>query len=211
MMPNLQVSPEPTAVPADADGFRNREDWLNRGALLLLDHMARFGFQSDTRPYISVGFPKGSRGAIGQAWTGERSADGHGHIFISPEIESGAEALAVLLHELVHDVTGEYNHRKVFSQAAKAVGLEKPWTATVPGAMLSTAIAAMLEKLGEYPHARLDGSRVKRAPKPSRAVKLVCTGCGRKITAYGSDPLEAVHTGCGDFIPAPEKGEAGEE
>ena len=188
------TSPDTTLSPADL-GFRNREDWLNKAAILLLEYAADRGYPKPIRPYISVGFPKGARGnTIGQCWGHARSADEHDHIFVHPRLDDGLQVLHVLLHELGHSLIGcEHGHRAPFSKWAAAMGLVKPWTATTPGPELTEALREMLDTLGEYPHAALDDSK-KGAKKKSadRARRYECPGCGQKLMAH----TDELHVRC---------------
>jgi hypothetical protein len=194
--------PEPAAPETADNGFRNREEWLNRAAALLLAYCAERGFPTERRPYISVGFPRGARpNTVGQCWTGERSADGNGHIFIHPGVDDAHTVLHILLHELGHDIVGvQHGHKAPFSQWCAAVGLVKPWTATTPDEALTARLHTMMEALGEYPHAALDASKRPTPKRPRRDHTFECDGCGRRITAYGNDPLVAEHIGCGRFF-----------
>lgn len=157
----------------------NREEWLTQYAErflwpLLLEHGAT------KRKYrVSVGFPKGSRGAltaIGQCWPEQMSSDKTFEVFVSP-ILSVADAAHVLLHELVHVSDANKNgHKGPFKALATAVGLEGKMTATVPGAALKAKLAKWIEELGEYPHAPLVPQ--KRGEKGSRLLKAECEDCG---------------------------------
>lgn len=210
-----QANPAPFAIDAAAAGFRNREDWLNRAAVLLLSFIGESGAYATTvRPYISVGFPRGARhNTVGQAWTGARSADGQGHIFISPTVDDAFEAIHVLLHELGHDIVGvEHGHRKPFGDFCDTVGLAKPYSATTPEPRLESRLRAMMDLLGPYPHAALDASRKPKPKRERRDHVYMCEGCQRKLTVYGNEPLVAVHynadgTVCGGFVEQPREAE----
>ena len=52
-------------------------------------------------------------------------------------------------------------------------------TATVPGDAFKAMIAPILEKLGEYPHAKLDASTRKK--QTTRLVKCHCVTCGYTV------------------------------
>lgn len=163
---------------------KTREEWLNEAAQLmkpwLLDTEAGKEYED---PYISVGFPKGSRGrnvsnAIGQCWDKASSQDKQrAHIFIIPTMTDEIDILAVLLHELVHACVGnECGHRGPFKSCATELGLEGKMTATVPGETLKLRLELLRRELGEYPHSGLKVP--KRGSVGSRLLKVACPGCG---------------------------------
>ncbi len=135
----------------------------------------------EKRPYrISVGFPKGSRGArgaIGQAWSPQCSADKTGEVFISPVL-TDFDAAHVALHELIHVSDQNVNgHKGPFKKIAVAVGLEGKMTATVPSVALGLRIRKWLSIMPAYPHAVLKPSSETKGPG-SRLLKAECAACG---------------------------------
>jgi hypothetical protein len=62
-----------------------------------------------------------------------------------------------------------------FAKVAKAFGLEGKMTATVAGAELTERLNALVEQLGEYPHALLKESGKKQS---TRMIKCECYSCG---------------------------------
>src|SRR5215469_11478153 len=112
-----------------------REVWLERAASFLLDYMGACGLPR-TVVRVSCGWPaRGGLGArkavIGQCFSPTVCRDGVPQIFVSPRIEDSLDVLGVLLHELIHAAVGcQFEHGKVFAQAARRVGLAGPPTAT---------------------------------------------------------------------------------
>lgn len=179
--------------------FRDREAWLNRAAVELADLIAASGY-TPTAPYLSVGLPLGSRKAIGQAWTGARSADGRGHIFICPSLADPVTVLSTLLHELGHDIVGaEHKHGKPFADFCKAVGLLAPWTATTPSPELRETLNLMVIRLGDYPHAALDKELRAKPKQAARLRKYVCPGCEQVLRA-ATDTLNAECVDCSELF-----------
>ena len=142
---------------------------------------------------VSVGFPKsGGRGnsVIGQCWASEASADKRAQIFIHPMLEDGARVLDVLLHELVHATLGAgLGHGKEFKQLATACGLTGKMTATVASPELIEQLNAIIELIGEYPHAKLNTDNTKK--QTTRLIKCECQECGY-ITRTSSKWLEGL-------------------
>lgn len=173
-----------------------REEWLQRGISALRERFANAGHALPEVVHVSVGFPSrhALRGArklvIGQCWHGEQSTDGNCHVFISPLLASGVEALDILVHELAHvvtprpkDTSKRYNpHGPAFVKVGKAVGLTegKP-TSLGAGSELRT----FLERLNAecaYPHSALDARKLPKA-QSTRLVKVMCVeeGCGYTV------------------------------
>jgi len=168
--------------------YDTREAWLRAAAERTGRLLAAAGPATVPAFHVSVGFPKGHHGrgrAIGQCWPGERSADGACHVFVCPTLGSAAEVLHVLLHEQVHATVGcAEGHRGAFSKTAKAVGLQKPWTATTPGPELKAKLDGIQEELGAYPHSAL--AVPVRGLKGSRLRLWEC-GCGVKVRVASDD------------------------
>lgn len=176
-----------------------REAWLMNGIELLNKKLlVPNDLPIPPHVYVSVGFPKGARTgkAIGQCFSRGLSADNHGHIFISPELNDAPRVLDVLLHEVGHDVVGcEHGHKKPFADFCRKVGLVKPWTATTASPELRAVLEAMAEKLGPYPHALLTvGGGVKK--QTTRMRKYQCPECDQIIRA-ATDDLDVTCTPCG--------------
>ena len=165
----------------------NREAWLLKALDAFKPLLTEAGHPLVKPVYVSVGWPKGRRGrkskSIGQCWPGSLSKDGSGHIFISPELEGGTRVLAVLLHEVGHDLVGcEHGHKKPFADFAKSVGLVKPWTATTAGEELAKTLALIVEVLGPYPHAAL--ADIGAGNKQTTRMRLYqCPVCEQKVRA----------------------------
>ena len=155
-----------------------REEWLQAGINGLKEMFAEIG-ETVPEVYVSVGFPKGSRGkgkAIGQCHPSALSGDEKAHIFIHPMLTDSARVLDVLAHEMIHALDNcESGHMGRFAKVAKAFGLEGKMTATVAGAELTERLNALVEQLGEYPHALLKESGKKQS---TRMIKCECYSCG---------------------------------
>jgi hypothetical protein len=172
---------------SDKAKYKTREEWLNAAVELM---KPLFKSASYTIPIIRVscGWPS-SRGlsckgrTIGQAWSKAASSDNVSQIFISPwldvKVDSECGVLATLVHEVVHSTVGvEEGHNKVFSKCARAVGLEGKLTATIAGENLIVAMKQWSEKLGPYPHGKLDKTKGPVKKQTTRMVKCECPECG---------------------------------
>ncbi len=169
---------------------RTREEWLRE--VLKWTSLSIFGCgDAPSQPNnirISVGWPSSGglgkkKRTIGQCWTFKASAGNFSEIFISPWLSDAKEVIATAIHEVVHATVGvEAKHRGDFVVASKAVGLQKPWTATTAGPELAEKIEDFLGKFEPYPHAKLDPSTAAGPTKPqkNRQLKLECPdpSCG---------------------------------
>jgi len=181
--------------------YAHREPWLHGLVTLLRPHFAAHGATIPEKLRVSCGWPSkralaGSNGSrfIGQCWYAMASADCSVEIFISPAVSEPVEVAAILAHELVHAClpvgTG---HKAPFKQLATAIGLTGKMTATTAGPAFIAAVEPMLEALGPYPHAKLDGSNVKK--QSTRLLKAECGECGYtvRVTAKWINEVGAPH------------------
>jgi hypothetical protein len=175
-----------------------REDWLIRAA----DRLSQDLLASYTLPafHISVGFPKGRGGRAGarpgECWPPNAARDGKAHIFVSP-IRDGSESTAILttvLHELIHAAVGtEHGHRGPFARAAKAAGLQKPYTSsTGTDETLTRRLNALAAELGPLPHGALVPA--ERGQRPGSRLRLYECECRVKVRVASDD----FHARCED-------------
>lgn len=167
----------------DTNTAITREQWLiDLAALLASEIFEPAGYQVPDRMRYTCGWPSTRSTAklarIGECWTPICSADGTVEIMISPMLDDPMRIAGVLAHEMIHASVGvEHGHRKLFSQAMRAIGLEGKPTATTESEAFKRAVTPMLEKLGDYPHAKLTGTNTRKK-QSTRMVKLECPGCG---------------------------------
>lgn len=161
----------------------NREAWLTAATKALEPLFKQHGYTVPEKIRVSCGWPSikalGRRSRrIGECWATQCSQDGSWEIFVSPVLYKPVEVFGVLIHEIVHAVVGlECGHTGAFRKCALAVGLEGKMTATVPGAELSRHLAALASRIGEYPHAGLDGKGRKEKKQSTRLLKVFCPEC----------------------------------
>jgi hypothetical protein len=128
---------------------------------------------------VSCGFgSKSPMKRLGECWQAGACADSiTRNIFISPLNKTAVEALATLVHELVHaSLPDEEKHGKMFKEAMKALGLEGKATSTYAGPALLEQLEAIVDKLGDYPTSRLipkEKSKNEKA-KAKKSFKLFC-------------------------------------
>ncbi len=155
----------------------NREKWLLEAVELF-----RPWFDEAKKPLpehvrVSVGYSKGHRkNTLAVCYNSLAAVDGMHQVFISPELapDDPTRVLDVLLHELVHAADdGQSGHRGEFARVAKELGLEGKMTATVASEPLKQKLQIFAEKLGPYPHGKLDPSK-KVGTQKTYMLKIVC-------------------------------------
>lgn len=163
----------------------NRETWLENASVLLADWAGERGVDLPKVP-VSVGFPlgrarpsaKGGAHTIGQCHY--TATDGVPQVYISPVLHDGVRVLDVLAHELVHAAlpvgTG---HRAPFTRAARALDLQGKPTATVAGDEFKAQAGEWMVALGDYPHAAIDLTAIRK--QTTRMLKVECPCCGYTV------------------------------
>jgi hypothetical protein len=118
--------------------------------------------------------------AIGQCWSSEASEDKHFEIFIHPSQSDSLEVIDTLIHELVHATVGlKAGHKAPFKKCANAVGLVGQMRSAGAGEELKATIAQWIAEAGQYPHATLTQSGIKK--QSTRMIKCVCNNCGYQV------------------------------
>ena len=136
---------------------------------------------------------------IGECWGVESSEDKSFQVFISPVLQRALKsAPRWSMNWSTRAVGIECKHRKPFTTAAKAIGLEGKITATVAGAALIERLKELIDELGEYPHARLVASK-KPKTQSTRMLKVTCKECGCvvRMTRTWIDDAGLPTCGCG--------------
>jgi hypothetical protein len=148
--------------------------------------------------------PKSKSRVIGQCWPVEASSDGTTEIFVSPCISTGADAAAVLVHELCH-ASGAHGHGPAFKRIALAIGLEGKMTQTNAGEKLAARLNALIGKMGDYPHSTLDLAMSGIAKQGTRMLKVTCPGCGYTVRTTAKWIEAGLPTcPCGEEMEVPE-------
>jgi hypothetical protein len=191
MNKNAEAAPAVSAVL-----HPTREGYLLAAIELFRPIFERHG-ANVPKVHVATGWPS-SRGlstkkrALGECWDKKASTDSVPQIFISPWLSDpsdifigsgdGMGVLPTLAHELVHAVLGyDAGHGPKFKKLALAIGLEGKMTSTHAGEKLVAEIRAMVPKLGEYPHAKLDAVESGKKKQGTRMVKCACDECGYTV------------------------------
>ena len=158
----------------------NREAWLGMMTeQYIKPHFQAKGYTIPNNIRMSCSLTS-TKKSIGQCWSNLNSGDNHFEIFISPKISDSSRVIDILIHELAHAVVGiRAGHKKPFADCAKSVGLEGKMTATTATTELKVTISQGVAELGEYPHAPLTESGIKK--QTTRQLKCVCKSCGYQV------------------------------
>lgn len=165
-----------------------REQWLTKvGTAMCVEMKARCPELDFGKWRITCGFPSSGgmlgrkRRTRGECWHKSASADGHSEVFISPVEGDAREVAHIVAHELIHaGLPAGVGHKAPFAKVCKAIGLQKPWTATTPTPEFWAWADAILAKAGPYPHATLNASG-KGKVKKTYLVKAECPCCGYTV------------------------------
>jgi len=182
----------------------NREQWLTEVAKLAEDAFNFAELQYPQSWRVACGFPcRNATGStkrrIGECHSSTVSADGHFEMFISPVLGETKPAIKTLLHEMVHACIGtDKGHRAEFSQACKRLGFEgKPTNAEPSDEVWAPFFEAVVEKIGEYPHATLTVNNKKK--QSTRMIKVLCPcGCSARMTRKWLEEVGPPVCGCGE-------------
>jgi hypothetical protein len=164
---------------------QTRERWLERARdRVLRDVFRPQGLAAPDGVDVAVSCSWPSRGAlsqvkrtIGQCWAPKQSEADRYEIQISPYLADVPEVLATLAHELAHAVAGvAAGHRGLFVKVIRQIGLTGKPTQTEAGPELAATLATIAEKLGAYPHRRLNGQTGRK--QGTRLFKVSCPDCG---------------------------------
>jgi len=166
--------------------YQTREEWLVAATEELRPLFAAKASPIAAKVRVTCGFPSNARrsGAVGECWADTASADRSMEISVSPVVSDPMRVADILVHELCHTVAGAMNHGRAFQKAADAMHLvpaagKTAYKATTGGDAFKAAFGAIIEGLGDYPHAQL--SMATRKTQATRMLKAVCPSCGYTI------------------------------
>lgn len=176
----------------------NRESYINALATELRPYFHSKGAMFPERIRYTCGWPSKGAGSrrktVGQCFDASASADNHVEIIIGMSLDNEMEVAHTLAHELVHACVGvEAGHGPAFRKVALAVGLEGKMTDTTAGELFKRYAQPILDRLGPYPHKKLNYSNIKK--QNTRMIKATCGECGyavrltRKWLDVGGAPI----------------------
>jgi hypothetical protein len=157
-----------------------REAWLEEAMSEVSVLFKRLGFPLPKKIRVTCGFTSGGtrkrpggKVLIGECWDSSKSGDKSFEIMVSPTEADPVRVLGILVHELAHAAAGlAAGHSGDFETLARGLHLEGPLPATTVGAAFKSQTAPALERLGEYPHARLN-----TATKATQSTRMLLCRC----------------------------------
>jgi len=162
--------------------YENRESWLAAAVEELRPWFKEINVNLPDAIRVACGWSKRSGKGIGWCWKSKASRDGTSEILVSPELEDPIAVLEVLVHELIHaSDDGESEHKGEFKVRALAMGLEGKMTATRAGTVLRARLADLKDRLGPYPHAKINPAMAAIKPQTTRMLKLTCPDDGYTV------------------------------
>lgn len=178
----------------------NRETWLNN-AIIHLRPLFTDNYSLPPQNLIKVSCgPCGGINTIGICYSTACSEKKYSEIFISPKINDSIQVLGILTHELCHVSVGtDKKHKAPFKRCMQSVGLTGNPTTTIPGETLIPILQNIKEKIGDYPHAKLIPTTIKK--DTTRLIKCDCEICGYTVritrkwlkVAYPQCPIDQIN------------------
>lgn len=158
-----------------------REDWLNQAVDELRPVFDASGYPLPDNIRVSCGNPsrnaRSANRAVGEWHSAKSSSDNTHEIFVSPVVADPFEVFGILVHELAHSATEGDGHRGRFPKCVRKLHLEGKPTHTKIGARFKHEFGALIESLGEYPHAPLNLG-IDRKVQGTRNLRATCPQCG---------------------------------
>lgn len=135
----------------------NRETWLNDLAKLMAPRFEELGYPIP-KFRVAVGWTSAGKSSKvgGECWHSSNSADKVFEILCAPIIDDNMHVAAILAHELCHAAAGfKHKHKGDFAKLMAALGMKRPFTASIAGPDFEAWVQPFLAELGKLPHARI--------------------------------------------------------
>ena len=164
--------------------YKTREEYLQRAYVLLNEIAFKPNGQECPKINVACSWIVGTRAAnkktLGQCSSRSASGANINEIRIVPTVDDSFEAIDTLAHEMAHAVDDCQNgHKGQFKKICLAVGLDgnKHMRYAEAGEKLGKTIKNIIATIGDYPHAKVDISNVKK--QSARMLKMICENeCG---------------------------------
>ena len=163
--------------------YKTREEYLQR-AYSLLNHFA-FKPNGQECPPIKVscswivGTRASNKKTLGQCSNRASSEANINEVRIVPTVDDSFSAIDTLAHEMAHAVDDcKSGHGAGFKKICLAVGLDgnTQMRYADAGEKLGKTIKNIIATIGEYPHAKMHISDMKK--QTTRNIKVECSECG---------------------------------
>jgi hypothetical protein len=180
--------------------INSREHWLNVAADIMINELIT--------PVVEITPPliRYKKGAIlGECWNRVASSDGYNEIFITANMDDSLEILAVLLHEQLHAFdNNESGHGAPFQKLCRLTGLiggnngrsKNSYTCTVASEPLNIALQAIIDRIGNIPHAAMNTALSGKPKQKNRQLLVKCDTCEFKFRASQKIIDSIMHDNC---------------
>jgi hypothetical protein len=190
--------------------INSREHWLNVAADIMINELITPVVEI-TPPLIrySLTAPKSTgnkkNSILGECWNRVASSDGYNEIFITANMDNSLEILAVLLHEQLHAFdNNESGHGAPFQKLCRLTGLvggnngrsKNSYTCTVASEPLKIALQAIIDRIGNIPHAAMNTALSGKPKQKNRQLLVKCDKCEFKFRASQKIIDSIMHDNC---------------
>ena len=181
--------------------YKTREEYLQRAYSLLNEIAFKPNGQECPKVNISCSWVVGTRASnkktLGQCAPRSHSDAGINEIRIVPTVDDSFSAIDTLAHEMVHAVDDcQSGHGSAFRKICLAVGLDgnTQMRYADAGEKLGKTIKNIIATIGEYPHAKVDVSNVKK--QNVRNLKVACNCCDFSFRTSKKNVNNMIHNHC---------------
>lgn len=158
--------------------FKTREEWFAFISNAMRPMFEKVDAKIPDRFRVSMS-PL-SRTKAGVCYDALKSKDQTYEIFIKVTEDDPMKVAGILAHELIHASVGlEHKHKGEFKRVALDIGLEGKMTNTTPGERFKASMVNIMIEAGDFPHAGLDLSTIKK--QVTRLKKAECKACGYTV------------------------------
>lgn len=195
--------------------YATREQWLNACVDELRSFFSSRGNTLPAEIRVACAYPTNAKRSgfkvLGECIPNTNSADGHYEIFISPILDAPIKVTETLIAQLCRTAKGALNVTTLsYARVAEAMHILPAGTQSSPykevghGGEFLAAYTAIIDSLGDYPHAKVDVTSHKS--QGTRMLLAVCPTCQCKIrltskwahNAHGDVELPTCR--CGDLF-----------
>jgi hypothetical protein len=195
--------------------YATREQWLNACVDELRSFFSSRGHTLPAEIRVACAYPTNAKRSgfkvLGECIPNTNSADGHYEIFISPILDAPIKVTETLIAQLCRTAKGALNVTTLsYARVAEAMHIlpagtqSSPYKEVTHAADFLAAYTAIIDSLGDYPHAKVDVTSHKS--QGTRMLLAVCPTCQCKIrltskwahNAHGDVELPTCR--CGDLF-----------
>ena len=195
--------------------YATREQWLNACVDELRSFFSSRGHTLPAEIRVACAYPTNAKRSgfkvLGECIPNTNSADGHYEIFISPILDAPIKVTETLIAQLCRTAKGALNVTTLsYARVAEAMHilpagtLSSPYKEVGHGGEFLAAYTAIIDSLGDYPHAKVDVSSHKSQGTRMLLARCPTCQCSIRMTAkwvYNAHgDVELPTCRCGDMF-----------